>query len=274
MMTILIAFVVVIGPLILVHEFGHFLIARLCGVGVERFSIGFGPVLVRWRGPETEYCLSAIPMGGYVKMMGEESPLEGGGTTEYDASKAFAAKRLWARFLIVFAGPAMNFVFAWAIFALMLGIVGRPVWPAVVGRVDGDGPSAAPGLRSGDTVLAVDGVGIRYWEDLERAVAGSGGRALALRVRGDGGERSLTVTPRRKTFTDPIFRETRETWDLGVSPHVSPEVNAVEPNSPAARAGLQPGDVVTTAAGRAVYTRDDVVEIGRASCRERVYVLV
>ena len=77
MMTV-VSFVVVIGILILIHELGHFIVARLTGVGVERFSIGFGPVLLRWRGKETEYCLSAVPMGGYVKMMGEENPLEGG----------------------------------------------------------------------------------------------------------------------------------------------------------------------------------------------------
>src|SRR5262250_1225381 len=87
-MTVL-SFVVVIGILILIHEFGHFAVARATGVGVERFSIGFGPVLVRWRGRETEYCLSAIPMGGYVKMMGEENPLEGSsGTLPYDPRKA------------------------------------------------------------------------------------------------------------------------------------------------------------------------------------------
>ena len=83
-MTTVISFVVVIGILILVHELGHFLVARWTGVGVERFSIGFGPVLARWRGKETEYCLSAIPMGGYVKMVGEENPLEGGGAPVYD----------------------------------------------------------------------------------------------------------------------------------------------------------------------------------------------
>src|SRR5687768_3366361 len=85
-----VSFVIVIGILILIHELGHFFVARLCGVGVERFSIGFGPVLLRWRGKETEYVLSAIPMGGYVKMMGEENPLEGGGGTIDDSSKAFA----------------------------------------------------------------------------------------------------------------------------------------------------------------------------------------
>ncbi len=113
MTTTIVSFVIVIGLLILIHELGHFFVARWCGVGVERFSIGFGPVLLRWRGKETEYCLSVIPMGGYVKMMGEEdNPLEGGGGTTYDPAKAFAKKPLWARFLIVFAGPGMNLVLA------------------------------------------------------------------------------------------------------------------------------------------------------------------
>src|SRR5262245_51756724 len=85
--TMVLSFVVVIGILILIHELGHFLVARWTGVGVERFSIGFGPVLARWRGKETEYALSLIPMGGYVKMMGEENPLEGGAAVPYDPSK-------------------------------------------------------------------------------------------------------------------------------------------------------------------------------------------
>src|SRR5207249_10230036 len=85
-------FIVVLGILILIHELGHFFVARWTGVGVERFSIGFGPVLARWRGRETEYCLSAIPMGGYVKMMGEENPLEGGGSPVVDAQKALDRK--------------------------------------------------------------------------------------------------------------------------------------------------------------------------------------
>ncbi len=97
----LVSFVVVLGILIVVHELGHFLMARLAGVGVERFSIGFGPVLWRFRGKETEYCVSAIPMGGYVKMMGDdENPLEGGKGMTIDPAKAFNGKPLAARFLI------------------------------------------------------------------------------------------------------------------------------------------------------------------------------
>ena len=144
-MTSIVWFVIVIGLLILVHELGHFLMARLAGVGVERFSIGFGPVLWRYRGRETEYCLSAIPMGGYVKMMGDdESPLEGGATGAADPARSFNAKPLWIRFLIVFAGPAMNFLLAAAIFALVFMVVGRPVVPAASGGWSRAGPPPRP----------------------------------------------------------------------------------------------------------------------------------
>ena len=173
-MTTILSFVVVIGILILIHELGHFLVARWTGVGVERFSMGFGPVLLRWRGKETEYCLSAIPMGGYVKMMGEENPLEGGGgNLAYDPTKAFSLKPLWARFLIVFAGPGMNFVLAAVIFMIVLATIGRPVWPAVIGRVAEASPAAAAGLRTGDVVVAAQGRPVEHWEDLDRVVAAS-----------------------------------------------------------------------------------------------------
>jgi regulator of sigma E protease len=262
--TTVVAFVVVIGILILIHELGHFFVARWTGVGVERFSIGFGPVLFRWRGKETEYCLSAIPMGGYVKMVGEESPLEGGGGPVFDPARAFALKPLWARFLIVFAGPGMNLVLAVVIFAVVLATLGRPVWPAAVGRVAEGGPSAAAGLRTGDVVTAVDGRATAYWEDFDRALTGSGGRTLELRVRRDGAERTVSVTPRRRTVPDPIFREPRESWDIGAGPQLVPQISSVNAGSPAERAGLKAGDVVTGVAGQPVYTPEDLVEAIRA----------
>ena len=259
-MTTVLSFVLVIGILILIHELGHFFVARWTGVGVERFSIGFGPVLFRWRGAETEYCLSAIPMGGYVKMMGEENPLEGGGTPTYDPAKAFALKPLWARFLIVFAGPGMNLVLAVVIFAAVLATLGRPVWPATLGRVTPDSPSAAAGLQTADTVVAVNGRPISYWEDLDRALAASAGRPLELRVRRDGTERTVTVTPRLRTVPDPIFREPRETWDIGAGPQLIPQISSVNPGSPAERAGIKAGDVVLSVDGQPVYTPEDLVE--------------
>ena len=264
-MTTILSFVIVIGLLILIHELGHFFVARWTGVGVERFSIGFGPVLLRWKGKETEYCLSVIPMGGYVKMMGEEdNPLEGGGGASYDAAKAFAKKPLWARFLIVFAGPGMNLVLAVVIWALVLGTLGRPVWPAVLGRVAPDGPAATAGLVTNDTVVAINGRSISHWEDLERAIASAGAQPLQLRVRHDGTERTLTVTPRRRSVVDPIFHESHETWDIGAGPQVIPQISSVSADSPAKRAGLQPGDVVVAVAGQAVYTPDELVEAIRS----------
>ena len=253
-------FIVVIGVLILVHELGHFAVARLTGVGVERFSIGFGPVLLRWRGKETEYCLSLIPMGGYVKMMGEESPMEGGEALPYEAKKAFALKPLWARFLIVFAGPGMNFILAVVIFAIVFATFGRPVWPAAVGRVVDGSPAAAAGIKTGDVVLAVNARSVTYWEDLERALAKSGGHPITVRIKRGNGEETVTVTPRRKTTTDPVFGERREAWDLGAGPQLVPQISSVLPDSPAQRGALQAGDVVVAVAGQPVFTPEDLVD--------------
>jgi regulator of sigma E protease len=258
--TTILSFVIVIGILILVHELGHFLVARWTGVGVERFSIGFGPVLARWRGKETEYCLSAIPMGGYVKMVGEESPLEGGGSPDYDPKKAFALKPLWARFLIVFAGPGMNFVLAAVIFGIVLATIGRPVSPAIVGRVADDGPAAVAQLQPGDTVGSIDGRPIAFWEELYRAIMNSQGRPLRLGIVRDGAKREVEITPRRVTVRDPIFKEEREEWDLGLGPQLTPQIGAVTSGSPAERAGLRPGDTVIGVAGQTVFTPDELTQ--------------
>ena len=179
MTTTIVAFVVVIGMLILIHEWGHFIVARLSGVGVERFSIGFGPVLWRFKGKETEYCLSAIPMGGYVKMMGDdENPLEGGKTGAMDPARAFNLKPVWVRFLIVFAGPGMNFVLAVVLTALAFMVWGRPVVPAVVGRVAEGSAAAQAGIKPGDKILAVDGRAVQYWDEVQGLVQKGRGRTL------------------------------------------------------------------------------------------------
>ena len=267
-MTTVLSFVIVIGILILIHELGHFVVARWTGVGVERFSIGFGPVLLRWRGKETEYCLSAIPMGGYVKMLGEENPLEGGAALPYDPKKAFALKPLWARFLIVFAGPGMNFVLAAIIAAFVLATAGRPVWAPTTGRVSEGNPAAAAGLRSGDVIAAVDGTPVTYWEDVDRAVAASDGRPLRLTVRRGDATETLTVTPQRTTIQDPVLRESRSAWDIGAGPQSVPQINSVGAGSPAEAAGLQPGDVVISIAGKRVYAADEIVEAIRARPRQ------
>jgi regulator of sigma E protease len=272
--TTVLSFIVVLGVLILIHELGHFFVARLTGVGVERFSIGFGPVLLRWRGKETEYCLSAIPMGGYVKMMGEENPLEGGAAQAYDPRKAFALKPLWARFLIVFAGPGMNFVLAAVIVSIVLATIGRPVWPPVVGRVAEGSPAAPAGLVSGDRVVAVDGRPTAHWEDVDRAVSASDGRPINLEVEREGARKSIAVTPRRTTVQDPILKESREIWDIGAGPQSAPAITSVGPNSPAEAAGLKTGDVVISVGGQPVFSADELVQAIRSRPRQAIPITV
>jgi regulator of sigma E protease len=259
--TSVVAFIIVIGILIVIHELGHFVVARLCGVGVERFSIGFGPVLWRYRGKETEYCLSAIPMGGYVKMMGDdENPLEGGAGPTVDPTKAFHSKPLIARFLIVFAGPAMNFVLAAVIFALVFMIVGRPALPPVIGRVAPDGAGAKVGLATGDKIVALDGRPLKYWEDVLRAVQEGEGRAVELTVVGvPGGERKVTLAPTRVKEKD-IFGDEREVWDIGLGPYIAPIIGDVVSGFPAVQAGLRPGDTVVEIEGRPVLSWADLAE--------------
>ncbi len=259
-MTTIVAFVAVLGILILVHEFGHFLVARLAGVGVERFSVGFGPVVWRYRGKRTEYCLSAVPLGGYVKMMGDdENPLEGGKTGQVDPARSFNNKPLPVRFLIVFAGPVMNGVLAVVIFALVFMLLGRPVAPAIVGRLADGGPAARAGLSVGDRIVAVDGRPVLYWEDVMRAVQDLRGETIQFMVKSDGTERKVGVTP-AKTEVRDLFGDARETWDIGARPFAAPVIGEVLVGLPAERAGLKSGDVVVAIEGKPVRTWDDLAE--------------
>ena len=256
----LVSFVVVLGILIVVHELGHFLMARLAGVGVERFSIGFGPVLWRFRGKETEYCVSAIPMGGYVKMMGDdENPLEGGKGATIDPAKAFNGKPLAARFLIVFAGPAMNFVLAAVIAGLMFMLVGRPVAPALVGRVTDGSPAAQAGLKTGDRLVAIDGKPVQYWEDLARIVQAARGRALQVAVQGAAGERTVALTPAQTKRKD-LFGDEQIVWEIGASPYIPAAIGDTVTGDPADRAGLKAGDVVVALEGQPVLSWDELAE--------------
>ncbi|MGH7262722.1 MAG: RIP metalloprotease RseP [Candidatus Rokuibacteriota bacterium] len=258
-MTTVVSFVVVIGILILIHELGHFLVARWAGVGVERFSIGFGPVLLRWRGKETEYCLSAVPMGGYVKMMGEESPLEGAGSATVDPAKSFSLKPLPSRFLIVFAGPGMNFVLAAVIFAAVFMIVGRPVLPSSLGRIKDGGPAAMAGLRTGDRITAMDGVPVSNWEDLLKLIQAGKGETRRMTFVRAGEEGRTALTPVRTTVKD-IFGDEQEAWDLGARPYVPARIGEVLPGYPAAKAGLLPGDTVVALESTPVLSWDELAE--------------
>ena len=256
----LVSFVIVLGILIIVHELGHFFMARLAGGGVERFSVGFGPVLWRYRGKQTEYCLSAIPMGGYVKMMGDdENPLKGGRAGAVDPARAFNNKPLFSRFLIVFAGPAMNFILAVVIAAAMFALVGRPVAPAEVGRVAEGGSAAQAGLRTGDRIVAVDGEPVQYWEDLARAVQDADGRPLQVTVQGPAGPRTTALTPVRATRKD-LFGDEQAVWEIGAAPYLPASIGGTIPGHPAEKAGLRAGDVIVALDGQPILSWSELAE--------------
>jgi len=196
-------FAIVLGALIVVHEFGHFIVAKKSGVRVERFSIGFGPALWRklWRG--TEYRLALVPLGGYVKMYGEQ-PDEAIG----DSQGSFLHQSVWKRIAIVAAGPGFNLLFAIVLIAFT-HLVGIPVEKSVrLGKILDGSAAAQAGLQPGDTVMAVDGKPIERIEELKAHIMASEGRVLHMQVNRDGQELTVPLTPRQ----DPDARE----WRIGV----------------------------------------------------------
>ena len=181
----IVAFLVALGILVFVHELGHFAVAKRVGVKVLRFSIGFGPIVAARRRGETEYAVSAMPLGGYVKMLGEDDEEE----ARSEPERAFSTQTLPRRSAIVFAGPVMNFIFAFLVYLLLFVAVGAEVPSSEprVGGVSAGSPAEQAGLRAGDRVIAVDGRPTTTWEDLAQTVRESKGVPLALTVEREGG---------------------------------------------------------------------------------------
>ena len=178
-MNSILAFVIVLGILIFFHEFGHFLIARLFGVGVEKFSLGFGPRLLGKKVGITDYRLSAIPLGGYVKMVGEEPD------SELDPNEipiSFTHKHVLKRMLIVAAGPVFNILLAMIIFAVTFMTVGVFIRQASVGDVTKDSPAARAGLMKGDRITSINNTDISNWDEMAEQINRSQGEALSVDV--------------------------------------------------------------------------------------------
>jgi len=201
MVTSIAAAVVVLGLLIVVHEFGHFILAKRLGVGVIKFSLGFGPKLASRVMGGTEYALSAIPLGGFVKMVGEDSDAEEDGEQEpVDPSISFSHQPLWKRFAIVGAGPGLNIAFAVVAFSFVFAVYGArvPSEAARVGRVADGMPAAQAGLQAADVVTAVDGRPIETWDDLFRTIRASGGREIEMTIQRGRETLQVRVAPERK----------------------------------------------------------------------------
>ncbi len=214
-------FLILLGVLIFVHEFGHFAVAKLLGVKVLKFSLGFPPAMISRRWGETEYIISWIPLGGYVKLLGEDPDSQDNIAPE-ELHRAFSSKPLLARAAIIVAGPASNYLMA--ILILCAGyMAGMPVPASKIGKVLEDSPALQAGIQEGDRVVAVDGVPVSRWEHMSRVIEKSAGRGVALTVERDGDRVDLVVTPRvsnrKDAFGNPLgeigVMSSRETVAVG-----------------------------------------------------------
>jgi regulator of sigma E protease len=267
-------FLVVLGVLVAFHELGHFLAARWVGVKVLKFSLGFGPKLFGRKMGETEYLLSAIPLGGYVKLFGED---ETEATTQEDRARSFAHQRLWGKVLIVAAGPGFNFILAYFIFAGWLA-TGAPLFvptfqdltPDIEAMVPGS-PADTAGIQIGDRVSRVNGRDISTRTELFDAVAKSNGQALTLEIKRGEQVKTLTVTP--TTAPGPQASAQEPGYYLGVE-ETPPLVTSVMQNSPAAKAGLQAGDHVVNIEGQTIHTWSQMTGIVKENPNRQLQVEV
>jgi regulator of sigma E protease len=250
------ALVLMLGVVITVHEFGHFLVAKLCGVRVLKFSIGFGPAIgfgrfrLAWKRSGTDYVIAWFPLGGFVKMLGESLVEPEGGGSESEAAELDAdpseylnAKPAWQKLAILFAGPGMNLLLPVVIFAASLA-VGIDRQGAVVGTVERGSPAEAAGVLAGDRVRAVGGEPVRWWSEVEDAIRDAGGERLRLELQRDDETlvRDLAVTQRAGL---DVFRANSEVGWAGLQHARQKAVLGVpDAGSAAARAGLRSGDRV------------------------------
>jgi regulator of sigma E protease len=248
-LTTLLAFIFVIGVLIFVHELGHFLMARRIGVRVLTFSLGFGPKIVGFRRGDTEYCISAVPLGGYVKMAGEnpDEALTG-------RDDEFLSKSKWQRFQVLIMGPVMNIVLAIVLMAIVL-TNGAEV-PAfqdrapVVGAVAAGSPAQQVGIVPGDRIMTVGGRPVGTWETFYIAIGSRANRGVPLTFLHEGRTVSVTITP---ASTGKF-----EVGDIGVLPDVHPLVRQVNAGEPADKAGIKPADVVKAVNGATITFKEQL----------------
>ncbi|WP_022669581.1 RIP metalloprotease RseP [Hippea alviniae] len=197
--------------MVIIHEFGHFIVARILGVGVERFSVGFGPVLFKIKPKKTEYALSLILLGGYVKLKGESPNDE-----IEDTSDAFFAQPLWKRFLIVLAGPVFNIASAVLFFALAYNI-GMAKLAPVVGKVMPNSEAAKIGLQKGDRIIAVNGISVKSWDEMSKLIKANPNRRITIKIKRDGKIIQMSATPKGKKIKDMLGYE-RFVGLLGILP--------------------------------------------------------
>ncbi len=225
-MTTFVATVIVLGVLIFVHELGHFLLAKLLGVRVEVFSLGFPPRLLHKQVGDTDYRLSVVPLGGYVKLLGENPNDE---VPEELLPYSFMHHPLWHRFLVVLAGPTFNLLFAVVAFWAVFTFSGIPYLTTEIGKVMEDSPSARAGLQKGDLVLSVNNQKVMRWQDLAEMIGKSGEKPVVLSVKRREQVFPVTLTPQIMEVPADMFGNKTKSFKIGVTAADHVELEKVGP---------------------------------------------
>jgi regulator of sigma E protease len=212
-LTTIVSTIIVLGVLVFVHELGHFILAKRLGVGVLTFSLGFGPKLIGKKFRDTQYQISAVPLGGFVKMIGENPEEE---VNEEDRYRSFSAQPIWKRALIISAGPFFNFFLAVVLFS-SINFSGIPFIPAKIGEVSPGHPAEEAGLKKGDLVLSIDRRDVSKWEDLSKIIRNSKGKGLLLKVKRENEIFEIKVIPKPSTQKN-LFGEETHTFVIGIKP--------------------------------------------------------
>jgi regulator of sigma E protease len=258
-MNSILIFIVVLGILIFFHELGHFLVARLFGVGVEKFSLGFGPRIFGRTIGRTDYRISLIPLGGYVKMVGDEpdAPIE-----PEDLPYSFTHKHVAKRSLIVAAGPMFNVLLAILIFTTVMLFVGLPSIRPFVRSMQNDSPAQQAGMVTGDRVVAIDRKEVRSWRDIDAALDDNQGKPLRLTIQREGDLIDIDVKP-VKISVKNLFGDTTTYFDIGISgiAELRAIVDMVMEGMPAHKAGLRKGDQIIAIDGRSIDRWESMQEI-------------
>lgn len=261
------AFILLIGPLIFFHELGHLIAAKLVDVKCTRFSIGFGPPLARFRAGETEYCIAPIPLGGYVAMLGH-GPQEDVPASEMD--RALSSKPLWARYFVLFAGPAANLLLPIVVYFFYSVITASQVTPPVVGTVVPDSAAEQAGLQQGDRIVAIDDRDVRSFREMQRRVADAPGEELKIQIERDGKRIDRAITPSKVLVTDFTGRS-HPIGRMGILANsYVPQIGILDPESPAYVAGLRTGDVITLINGEPVRTIEELQQMLEVTSNTRV----
>jgi len=212
-LTTVLSTIIVLGILVFVHELGHFLLAKRLGVGVLTFSLGFGPKLIGRKVGETQYQISAFPLGGFVKLIGENPEEE---VKEEDRARSFSVQPIWKRVLIISAGPFFNFFLAAALFS-SVNLFGIPFFPSKIGGVSPDLPAESAGLKKGDVILSIDGEGVMKWDELSKIIRNSKGKDLFIKVKRNSEILEIKITPKLSTQKN-LFGEEVQTFIIGITP--------------------------------------------------------